>query len=253
MTHPDKTDRLIDPEPAASQGADARAGEQSAAAEEQRTTPATSSSRTRHKKLTPEVLAFWVKEPRRASKYVEAFKRSSIEGMLNYYKANYPREPYKDDQDFPKVKCPVLMIHGLEDQYLLPGALNDTWKWVEKDLTLVTVPEGGPLRPPRRDGDGQQGAACAGCGRIEFSRPAASRAASRSAEPRRTKLDARERFLKLRVVETSEKQAEPEAQRGRRRARRDRAEWRKGCHNVDFGAALAALRAPPCISSVNSN
>jgi len=41
------------------------------------------------------------------------------------------------------VKCPVLMIHGLEDQYLLPGALNDTWKWVEKDLTLVTVPKAG--------------------------------------------------------------------------------------------------------------
>jgi pimeloyl-ACP methyl ester carboxylesterase len=35
------------------------------------------------------------------------------------------------------------MIHGLADPYLLPGALNDTWKWVEKDLTLVTVPKAG--------------------------------------------------------------------------------------------------------------
>jgi len=96
-----------------------------------------------HKKLTPETLAFWVKEPQARKHYVEAFKRSSIEGMLNYYKANYPREPYKDDKDFPKVNCPVLMIHGLEDQYLLPGALNDTWKWLEKDLTLVTVPKAG--------------------------------------------------------------------------------------------------------------
>ncbi len=33
------------------------------------------------------------------------------------------------------------MIHGLKDKALLPGALNDTWKWLEKDLTLVTVPE----------------------------------------------------------------------------------------------------------------
>ena len=33
------------------------------------------------------------------------------------------------------------MFHGLKDKALLPGALNDTWKWVEKDLTLVTVPE----------------------------------------------------------------------------------------------------------------
>jgi pimeloyl-ACP methyl ester carboxylesterase len=70
-------------------------------------------------------------------------KRSSMEGMLNYYKANYPREPYKDERTFPPVKCSVLMIHGLDDMYLLPGALNDTWKWVEKDLTLVTIPKAG--------------------------------------------------------------------------------------------------------------
>jgi pimeloyl-ACP methyl ester carboxylesterase len=96
-----------------------------------------------HKKLTPEALALWVKEPDARKHYVEALKRSSMEGMLNYYRANYPREPYKDDRDFPGVKCPVLMIHGLDDPYLLPGALNDTWKWVEKDLTLVTVPKAG--------------------------------------------------------------------------------------------------------------
>jgi pimeloyl-ACP methyl ester carboxylesterase len=91
-------------------------------------------------KMKPEFLVFWVKEPEARKKYIEAFKRSSIEGMLNYYKANYPREPYKENNDFPPVKCPVLMIHGLKDKALLPGALNDTWKWVEKDLTLVTIP-----------------------------------------------------------------------------------------------------------------
>ena len=63
--------------------------------------------------------------------------------MLNYYKANYPREPYKDDRAFPPVKCPVLMIHGLQDIYLLDGALAGTWKWVEKDFTLVTLPKAG--------------------------------------------------------------------------------------------------------------
>jgi epoxide hydrolase 4 len=96
-----------------------------------------------HKKLTPESLAFWVKEEDARKHYIEAFKRSSMEGMLNYYKANYPREPYKDELKLPKVKCPVLLIHGLDDQFLLPGALNDTWKWLEKDLTLVTIPKAG--------------------------------------------------------------------------------------------------------------
>ena len=65
--------------------------------------------------------------------------------MLNYYKANYPREPYTYDekQTYPPIKCPVLMFHGLKDTALLPGALNGTWDWVDKDLTLITIPDSG--------------------------------------------------------------------------------------------------------------
>jgi epoxide hydrolase 4 len=96
-----------------------------------------------HKALTSERLAQWVTDPAARARYVEAFNRSDFEAMLNYYKANYPRPdapPPPADTPFPKVKVPVLMFHGLEDQALLPGALNGTWQWVEKDLTLVTVP-----------------------------------------------------------------------------------------------------------------
>ena len=93
--------------------------------------------------VNPEMLVTWVKETQARKEYLEAMKQSSIEGMLNYYKANYPREPYEADTKMPPVKCPVLMIHGLEDKYLLPGALNDTWKWVENELTLITVPGAG--------------------------------------------------------------------------------------------------------------
>src|SRR5580693_7550405 len=66
-------------------------------------------------KIKPEMLAFWVKDAEARKVYVEAFRRSSVEAMLNYYKANYPREPYQEKpaRDFPQVKCPVLMIHGL--------------------------------------------------------------------------------------------------------------------------------------------
>ncbi|MEC7602421.1 MAG: alpha/beta hydrolase [Planctomycetota bacterium] len=63
--------------------------------------------------------------------------------MLNYYKANYPRPPYDETPEMPPVDCSVLMIHGLKDTALLPGALNDTWKWVKRDLTMVTLPEAG--------------------------------------------------------------------------------------------------------------
>jgi epoxide hydrolase 4 len=96
-----------------------------------------------HTKLTAEALAGWVRDPQARTKYVEAFKRSDLEAMLHYYKRNYPREPYADPPDMPKVKARVLMIHGLKDQYLLADALAGTWDWVERDLTLVTVPDAG--------------------------------------------------------------------------------------------------------------
>jgi epoxide hydrolase 4 len=91
--------------------------------------------------MTPEQLAFWVKDPEVKKKYVEAFQRSDIEAMLNYYKRNYPREPYVEDTSpVVKTKMPVLMIHGLGDTALLSGALNNTWDWMGMDLTLVTIP-----------------------------------------------------------------------------------------------------------------
>jgi pimeloyl-ACP methyl ester carboxylesterase len=97
-----------------------------------------------HTKMTVEQIAFWVKDPEAKQKYIEAFKRSDMEAMLNYYKQNYPREPYKEDTSpVIKVKMPVLMIHGLGDTALLPGALNNTWEWLESDLTLVTIPKAG--------------------------------------------------------------------------------------------------------------
>jgi pimeloyl-ACP methyl ester carboxylesterase len=92
-------------------------------------------------KVTPEALTFWVKDPEARKKYLEAFKRSDIEAMLNYYKRNYPREPYVEDTSpVVKTKMPVLMIHGLGDTALLSGALNNTWDWMGMDLTLVTIP-----------------------------------------------------------------------------------------------------------------
>jgi len=95
-------------------------------------------------KLTPEILAGWVHDPEAKKKYVEAFRRSSIEGMLNYYKANYPRPPYSDSQQtFPQVTCPVLIFHGLKDRALLPAALNGTWDWIDNELTLITIPSAG--------------------------------------------------------------------------------------------------------------
>ncbi len=96
-----------------------------------------------HTNLTAEGLTFWVKDNAARARYLEAFRRSDFEAMLNYYKRNYPREPYREDTAAPvvKVQCPVLMIHGLKDKALGEAALNGNWNYVTKDLTLVTAPE----------------------------------------------------------------------------------------------------------------
>ncbi len=97
-----------------------------------------------HLALKPEGLAFWVKDPMAREKYVEAFRRSDLEALLHYYKRNYPRDPYAEDSSpVVKVKCPVLMIHGLKDAALHSDGLNGTWNWLESDLTLVTIPQAG--------------------------------------------------------------------------------------------------------------
>jgi epoxide hydrolase 4 len=97
-----------------------------------------------HKQLTPESLSAWVHDPVARERYIEAFQRSDFEAMLQYYKQNYPRQPYQDASfQVNKVQAPVLQIHGLQDQWLLPGGLNSTWEWLENSWTLLTIPQAG--------------------------------------------------------------------------------------------------------------
>jgi len=96
--------------------------------------------------MTPQTLSGWVTDAAARKRYVEAFEKSDFEAMLNYYKRNYPRGSGADlppAPELPKVAMPVLMFHGLRDQALHADGLNGTWKWLEKDLTLVTVPGAG--------------------------------------------------------------------------------------------------------------
>lgn len=96
-----------------------------------------------HLKLTAEKLADMA-PPDVRDRYVEAFRRSDFEAMLQYYKRNYPREPYTEPEGEPvHVKVPVLQFHGMRDWALLPGALDGTWKWLDGSYTLVTIPNAG--------------------------------------------------------------------------------------------------------------
>ncbi len=110
-----------------------------------------------HKQVTPELVVFLLKtltndpwSEGKTQKYLEALRNSDFEAMISYYRQNYPSEledkatlPYQDDSELVKVQAPVLMFHGLKDRALHHHALNNTWEWVEQDLTIVTLPNAG--------------------------------------------------------------------------------------------------------------
>jgi epoxide hydrolase 4 len=98
------------------------------------------------REMTPETLAGWVTDPAARKRYVQAFQQSDFDAMLNYYKANYPTGSGADAPpvpQLPKIAVPVLLFHGLDDRALNRNGLSGTWDWIDKDLTLVTIPGAG--------------------------------------------------------------------------------------------------------------
>jgi len=78
-------------------------------------------------------------DPDVRARYTEAMAQSDLAALMAYYKRNYPREPYAEIP-FPQITVPVLVIHGLDDPFLLADGLNGTWRWIDGPLTLVTIP-----------------------------------------------------------------------------------------------------------------
>jgi len=101
--------------------------------------------------LTPESMFEFIPDKKEKENYLEAFRKSNIESMLNYYKASYPASnnssstiTAKSSITFlPNVQCPVLMIYGLQDKALPPGMLNNSWDRLDNNLTIYTIPDGG--------------------------------------------------------------------------------------------------------------
>ena len=98
-----------------------------------------------HTMLSAEMLAGFLNSDSDEVKqrYIDAFSASDFEAMLAYYKMNYPKEPYEQITGLPNIKMPVLQFHGLDDSALLSDGLNNTWDWMDKPYTLVTVPGAG--------------------------------------------------------------------------------------------------------------
>ena len=98
-----------------------------------------------HKVFTAEGLASMVSrgDADVKAKYLEAFSNSSFDSMMNYYRQNYPRPPYDVIPEMPRVTMPVLEFHGLKDTALYHHSLSNTWEEMDKDFTLVTLPDVG--------------------------------------------------------------------------------------------------------------
>jgi epoxide hydrolase 4 len=82
-------------------------------------------------------------DPLVGQRYREALGRSYWDGMLNYYRANYEALANSEPNTLSDISCPVLQFHGLKDTAVDKDGLNNTWNWVTKDYTLVTVPTAG--------------------------------------------------------------------------------------------------------------
>ena len=100
--------------------------------------------------MTAETLSGWVRDESARARYIEAFGRSDFDGMLANYKQNYPDLWSADADpgglappDPPPLEIPTLVFHGLQDQALHSDGLNNTWDWIDSDLTIVTAPDAG--------------------------------------------------------------------------------------------------------------
>ena len=93
--------------------------------------------------MTAQTLSDWVRDADARKHYIDAFSQSDFDGMLNFYKANYPKaaEPgAAAPAPPPRLQMPVLVFHGLKDTALHSNGLNNTWDWIDADLTIVTTP-----------------------------------------------------------------------------------------------------------------
>lgn len=89
----------------------------------------------------------WVTDPGAKTFYTEAFNRSDVDAMLNYYRMNFPTTENLANKDFvkgrtkllPNAKMPILVIHGEKDRFAPSSGHNRTWDFVENDLLMYFV------------------------------------------------------------------------------------------------------------------
>ena len=82
---------------------------------------------------------------RGSSRMFDVLRRSDVTALMNYYRANYPRPPYRYVDDTPRqnISVPTTIVFGMQDPYILPESLTDNERWFDPPLRLIRVPDAG--------------------------------------------------------------------------------------------------------------
>ncbi|HZC35839.1 MAG TPA: alpha/beta hydrolase [Chthoniobacterales bacterium] len=94
--------------------------------------------------LNVDLITKSIPDEERRSTLAAYLKDQPIEGMLSYYKANYPAPPYQSEAPHEFIlNVPTLIIWGLQDEYFCDAVLDGAARYISQSMRLVTVPGAG--------------------------------------------------------------------------------------------------------------
>jgi pimeloyl-ACP methyl ester carboxylesterase len=87
----------------------------------------------------------YIRNPARRKEIEDYLTASPINGMMAYYKENYPAPPYGQTSPLQDITLPFpsLILWGLEDEYFIPKFLDGIPKIFLNNTRLVTFPKAG--------------------------------------------------------------------------------------------------------------
>ncbi|PIA89559.1 Epoxide hydrolase 3 [Cercospora beticola] len=89
--------------------------------------------------------AKFIRDPARRKEIEEYLTASPINGMMAYYKKNYPAPPYGQTSPLQNASysVPSLILWGVEDEYFIPKMVDGIPKVFPGGARLVTFPKAG--------------------------------------------------------------------------------------------------------------
>jgi pimeloyl-ACP methyl ester carboxylesterase len=89
--------------------------------------------------------AAFIRDPKRRKEIEDYLTASPINGMMAYYKKNFPAPPYGRHSPLENASfaVPTLIIWGVEDEYFIPKFLDGIPRIFKGGASLITLPSAG--------------------------------------------------------------------------------------------------------------